>query len=387
MRHERQMELLNRFVALRDAKTATMADKVRTQPTSAYTSPELHEQELAKIFRGRFLFAGLAGDAAMPGDYFCLDLAGLPVVVVRGEDGLLRAMVNMCTHRGARIFPDDHGHLEGRGIACPFHSWSFDMYGRLLGQPLAREGFKECDKGLLGMRALNVVERHGLVFVEPLATGGTGAGQDPDTLLGGADQDLADLNLGNYRLADSRTRTLPLNWKLVIDTFLESYHIFSLHRESIGPYYFSTPNIFESFDSTLLFAGVRSDIVTELDKPEAERNLLPYVTLQYFLYPNALVVHQIDHIETWQVFPGTGPDESIVTTNIYGLGEITDKARTYLTKNLDLLVGVTDTEDFPQGIRTQRALEAGASDSFVFGRNEPGLIHFHEWIDHTLTTP
>lgn len=376
------MELLNRFVKLRDAKTTALADKVRYQPTADYTRREEHDADLVAFFRGQYLLAGLSTEAERPGDYFCMDLAGLPIVVIRGEDGLLRALVNVCRHRGARVFPEDHGALVGRGVACPFHSWTYDMYGKLLGQPLAREGFRECDKNLFGLREVPVSERHGMVFVAPVTTDEEGAAGGAETVLGGTvDQDLADFGLGDYRLADRRTRTLELNWKLVMDTFLESYHIFSLHRESIGPYYFSAPNIYEEFEQSCLVAGVRSNVTEELEKPEAERSVLPFATLQYFIYPNTVLVHQFDHIETWQIFPGRGPGESVVHTTVYGKGEMTEKRKRYLTKNLDLVVNVTDNEDFPQAVRTQRAVEAGASDQFVFGRNEPGLIHYHTWLD------
>jgi phenylpropionate dioxygenase-like ring-hydroxylating dioxygenase large terminal subunit len=383
VRTERQVELVNRFAAMREAKTTPMAPEVRRQPTSIYTDPDHLREERDRLFRGRYLLAGLSGEAARPGDYFTIEITGLPVVVIRGEDGIVRAMVNSCRHRGARVFGEDHGHVKGRGVACPFHSWAYDIYGKLLGQPLSNNGFEGCEPGL-ALPNLHVVETDGMIFVAPVNEGEEAPPErSPDEILGEARRDLSDYGLADYQMVASVTRTLPLNWKLVIDTFLEAYHIFSLHSESIASYYLSTPNPHEAMGPVALLAGIRSSIIQELEKPEQERRILPHATVGYFIYPNTIVSHQEDHIESWQVFPRS-TTESVATTKVYGDGEITEKFERYLKKNLEILVGVTDNEDFPQGAQVQAAAEAGAMDHFLFGRNEPGLIHYHEWLDAAM---
>jgi hypothetical protein len=113
------------------------------------------------------------------------------------------------------------------------------------------------------------------------------------------------------------------------------------------------------------------------DVPEAEWHLFPHATIQYTLVPNALLVHQMDHIELWRVFPrGIGHAE--ILTSLYSPGEPDAKAARYWTRNLDVLLGVTNNEDFPQIEEMHRALSSGAVPELVFGRNEPALVHFHQ---------
>lgn len=388
MRTSREIELSDEFFRMWKAKTTSMAAKSRTQSTSAYTDPAHLADERRKIFRGRPLMFCLSGELLEPGDFVCAELDGLPIVVLRGEDEHLRAMVNVCSHRGARIYTEERGKVQGRGVSCPFHAWTYDINGRLMGQPLAREGFKDCDRDALSMRHLDVFERHGIVFVTPVEAGAeAGLTVDPDQIFGRADEDIHDLALRDCRLIESHSRTIGLNWKLAIDTFLEGYHVFSLHRDSLATRQLSAPGITEDLAPVGLVTGIRKTIFEEQDKTSDQRRFSPHATLQYILYPNAIVSHQIDHIETWQVYPGAGPDEAFVRTSIYSYGDdIDDRTHRYLRRSIEVLMSVTDGEDFPQVVQTQRALMAGGIAQFIFGRNEPGLIAYHEWLDDAMAT-
>ena len=175
-----------------------------------------------------------------------------------------------------------------------------------------------------------------------------------------------------------------MNWKLVLDTFTESYHIRTLHKSSIGPMFNSDCVIFEAFGRNCASIGLRKDVVDETRKPKEEWSLLPYGTIQYFLVPNAVVVHQLDHVEVWRVEP-LDVRTTRVTTSIHAPTEPeTDRARRYWTRNLDLLLQVTGTEDFPLMEAVQANLDAGVVTELVHGRNEPPLIHLHRSIEDAL---
>lgn len=389
MRPERERQLSDEFFRLYTSKQTSMADAPRLQSTAIYSDHDYLREERARLFRGHPLVFCLSGEVAQPGDYVAADLDGLPVVVVRGKDGQLRAMVNMCTHRGARIYNGERGTVRGGGIACPFHAWSFDTQGNLLMQPRSHDGFADCATEARSMRQLELIERHGVVFVTP-----TAADDDPrmpvepTTILGGADDDIRDLCLENCVYFGSATRKLPLNWKLVIDTFLEAYHVFALHKDSLSPRQFSSPCIFEDMGPVGLVIGIRRTMTEEQAKTPEDRLFSPHATLQYIVYPNVIISHQIDHIETWRVFPGASPDEAIATTSIYSYGkDIDERTQRYLRRSIEVLMDVTDKEDFPQVIQTQRGLMAGGSSEFVFGRNEPGLIAYHDWLDRMVPAP
>ena len=291
-------------------------------------------------------------------------------MVVRDGDGVARAMVNTCRHRGARL-------LEGRGrasrcIVCPYHSWTYDLTGRLTAQPGAGDAFADVDRDDLGLRPVPLAEGHGLIFVRP----DSDEPIDLDAVLCGLGPELDSYKLASYHHIETRTHVQPINWKMVIDTFLEAYHIFSLHKQSIAPQYFSTGALLDPFGPHMRFIGVRRSILDLVGSPEESWSILPHCTLHYVFAPNALLVHQIDHFELWRVFP-LGVDRALVHTGLYAPTAPDERAERYWRKNLDVLLKVTTEEDFPQCERIQAALASGATDELLFGRNEAALTHFH----------
>ena len=132
----------------------------------------------------------------------------------------------------------------------------------------------------------------------------------------------------------------------------------------------------------LLVAGVwlaRRPIYAALFNLTGEEATLPQIsgTIQYFLVPNALVVHQVDHLEVWRVDP-LGVGSTRTTTTIYAPTEPeTERSHQYFIKNLDLLLHVTGTEDFTTMADIQRAMASGALPELVYGKNEPPLVYFH----------
>ena len=175
-----------------------------------------------------------------------------------------------------------------------------------------------------------------------------------------------------------------MNWKLLLDTFCESYHIRTLHRSSLAPTFDSTCTLFESFGTHFLNVGFRKSVSDEFDKPSGDKALLPYATAQYFLLPNAMLCYQVDHVELWRLEP-VDVRTTRVTTSVFAMdGPVDERTDRYLRKNLDLLLDVTGGEDFPLMERIQRNLDSGALPEIVYGRNEAALVHFHSTLDRLL---
>jgi phenylpropionate dioxygenase-like ring-hydroxylating dioxygenase large terminal subunit len=237
------------------------------------------------------------------------------------------------------------------------------------------------------LRPVAVAEGHGLIFVRPGGPGSTGTEPiDLDAALGGLGPELDGYKLAGYHHVETRTHVQAINWKLVIDTFLEAYHIFSLHKQSIAPLYFSRGALFDPYGPHSRFIGVRRSILDLTGEPEESWSILPHGTVHYVLLPNALLVHQIDHFELWRVFP-LGVDRSLVHTSLYSPTPPDDeRAERYWRKNLDIVLQVTITEDFPQCERIQADMAAGAADELVFGRNEPALAHFHRSLSDMMSS-
>jgi len=381
MRHERQVELLKRVAASGDHFKGLHARSSRTNPASAYADPDRFELEQRRLFRSGPVFFGLSADLTKPGSYRAMRVDGIPLVVVRQTDNSLVALVNMCRHRGAPLVEPYSTGDNLKAFSCPYHAWTYDLGGRLKARPGSTGAFDdvatECD-----LVARPVAERYGLIFVSP-------TGDDPidvDSVLGGAQDDLGAFGLGDYVFVESRTNEWDMNWKLFFDTFSESYHIRTLHRNSIAPSFNSDCVIFEPFGPNLLSVGLRANVRDEFEKPQHQWSLLPYGTIQYFLVPNGLVVHQIDHVEVWIVEP-LSVGRTRTTASVYApTPPQSDGQRNYFVKNLDLLVNVTGNEDFALMEQIQQSLASGALPELVYGRIEPPLIHFHNQIDLAINS-
>lgn len=384
MERGRQQRLVRQFFDMRSNRSAPLADDLYRMPANRYVDPCELARERDGLFRSGPVFVGLSGDVRSPGDYVTTEICGLPVVVVRGDDGVVRGLVNACRHRGAPVF-ESRGHVDRSAVTCPFHAWVYDLRGRLLGQPGSDGGFRGCDRGDLGLRELPTSERHGLLHVTPCDAGTRAVCDAPhDPLHPTAAEDFESLGLATHVHVESRTRRIPLNWKLAMDTFLESYHIRVLHAASVGPYYFSSPSLFEDLGRVAMLAGVRSSISGLERVPAGEWTLLPHATVQYSLPPGGLLVHQIDHVETWTIRPGAVPSESVCTTSAYVPAGSGDAEVERCRRALDRLLAVTDQEDFAQGARVQKAMDGGALTELLFGRNEPALVHHHRVLDSLL---
>ncbi|MEO5901328.1 MAG: aromatic ring-hydroxylating dioxygenase subunit alpha [Ilumatobacteraceae bacterium] len=377
MRHERQVALLKRVADSGERHVGLFGTHSLVQPSSTYTDGDRFGREQRVLFRDGPVLMGLTSECAQPGSYLTGTFGGVPIAVVRQTDGSLRAMVNACRHRGAPVLA---GRGEGlRRMSCPYHAWTYELDGALHSRPLADGAFDDVTIDC-GLHAVAVAERYGLIFVRA----GSTEPIDVEHFLGGAADDLESFDLAASVHVETRVSEWEMNWKLVLDTFTESYHIRTLHRESLFPTFDSTCSIFESFGSHLLNVGFRKDIHDELAKPEAEQSLLPYGTVQYFLLPSAMLCHQVDHLELWRFEPIDVRHTRVSTTVLANTGPLTARTDRYLRKNLDVLLEVTGQEDFPLMEQIQRNLDSGALPAVVYGRIEPALVHLHESIDAAL---
>jgi phenylpropionate dioxygenase-like ring-hydroxylating dioxygenase large terminal subunit len=379
VRKERQIELLERVASAGPHLEGLYGPSSMINDASVYTDPGRFAVEQRVLLRQGPVFFGMGADLPEAGSWRSARFGGIPLVVVRQADGSLRALVNMCRHRGASLVEPIGRGYGLRAFSCPYHAWTYEPDGRLRARPASHGAFDDLNAAC-DLAPRPVAERHGLIFVRP-------EGDEPidvDEVLAGAEDDLGSFGLDDWVLIESRVTEWDMNWKLVYDTFTESYHIRTLHRDSISPAFNSEATIFDAFGRNLLTVGLRANVRDEFDKPRDEWSLLPYGTIQYFLPPTGLVVHQLDHLEVWNIEP-LDVDRSRLTTSVYAPTEPhSEKSRDYFVKNLDLLLSVTGTEDFPLMEQIQRNLASGALDRLVYGRIEQPLVHFHTEVNRAV---
>jgi phenylpropionate dioxygenase-like ring-hydroxylating dioxygenase large terminal subunit len=253
--------------------------------------------------------------------------------------------------------------------------------GRLVGQPRSCDGFAEIGRECLGLHRLGVGEAHGLVVVRP-------DGDEPvdvDDWLAGLGPELAPLGyerLVPYRRAASRWQC---NWKLLLDTFLESYHVFALHKASLGPFYLGIASPFDAYGPHNRIVVPQSSILELAEAPPELRELLPHAVLQYFLAPNVIVSNLYGYVMVWRFLPD-GPDRTTVDHTLYTYVPVeTDEHRAHFDQRFDAAASVTGVEDFPASENIHRNLASGLTDATIAGRNEPGMVHFHRMIEAAVS--
>jgi Rieske 2Fe-2S family protein len=194
-----------------------LAAGVETLPAAYYTDPAQYAREMRHIHSEMWLWAGRLGQVTQPGDFFVQQVAGANVIVVRGEDGAVRAFHNVCRHRGTLLCNEPQGTFPGK-IRCPYHAWTYDLCGRLVGAPHMDkvDGFREQDHPL-GDVATAVWDGH--VFINLSAR--------PIPF----EQHLGELaaRLRPWRMEDlvrveRRVYPVRANWKLIVQNYSECLH-------------------------------------------------------------------------------------------------------------------------------------------------------------------
>lgn len=198
-------------------------------PPEAYVGQAWFERERRMLFQRSWAVVATDDDLREPGDYVTASVGGVPLLVVVGDDGVARAFRNVCRHRGMVM-------VEGRGsglddVRCFYHDWRYDLRGALSVVPQRREQFPDLCPDALGLLPASVDTWSGLVFAHP----------DP-----GAPSLPSELGALAAGVGSHRPETLPTiartdlaarcNWKLLVENHIDVYHLWYLHRDSLGDY-------------------------------------------------------------------------------------------------------------------------------------------------------
>jgi phenylpropionate dioxygenase-like ring-hydroxylating dioxygenase large terminal subunit len=379
MQRATQVALTRRVVEFVERGTTELSHSIFLNPVSTYTCPAQAEREREAFFRAEPLFFGLSCELPRAGDYRADDLSGVPILVVRNGDGKLRAFLNVCRHRGAKVAS---GAGSGKRLfVCPYHAWSYDLDGRLT-RLSPEAGFTGLSCAERSLMPLPVAEKHGLIFVRA----SPGGEIDVDAVLGGLGPELASYGFAGYSHFTTQTLAKDMNWKLVIDTFLETWHVVTLHKATIASIFQPNVNVFDAFGRNGRLIIPRRSLMENAKEPEDRWDLLTHSAIVYTLFPNALLLWQGDHLETWRTFPVGGATTRCIAEAALFAPEpaVTDKAKDHWQRNMDLLMRTVDEEDFPVCLDIQRGFAAGAQTHITFGRNEPALAHYHRGIQEAV---
>jgi phenylpropionate dioxygenase-like ring-hydroxylating dioxygenase large terminal subunit len=262
---------------------------------------------------------------------------------------------------------------------CPFHAWSYHIDGSIANIPSA-DGFSGLDLSTLGLVRLPTKERHGLVWVALTP----GIDFDVASYLGpDLDEELGSWELNNLISERMGVATEDANWKLLVNGFLEGYHVGKLHPKSVAPYIRQNMGPFKPFGRHCRLANVRYRYKGQ-GKP-LDAKFLYGVTGMYVLHPNTIVIWHGTHFERYSMFPVPGdPGRSVCHVNLLVRPEAhADKAK--WDENWKLVHGTIFGEDFAMARVAQAGFSAGILDHLILGRNEPCVQHFHQQLVAALS--
>jgi len=213
-----------------------------TMPPEVYRSAALYDLERERIFAKEWLCPGLAADIPNAGDYLTYSIDDQPVVTIRGEDGGIRSFANVCLHRMMRL-------LDGRGnrrrIVCPYHAWTYDIDGRLIGAPHMKRtpGFEPRRQCLPEIRT-EVWDGWIYITLDPKAP-------SLERALAPLHDVVARYGTPDYVPIVTEDYVWNTNWKLLTENFMEGYHLPVAHRRTVGAWFPADSTEFpgESFDA------------------------------------------------------------------------------------------------------------------------------------------
>ncbi|HEU0037516.1 MAG TPA: SRPBCC family protein [Kofleriaceae bacterium] len=377
MNHDLQCQLVRRVLAHVEHRTTDHDAAPSTVPIEAYADAARIERENRRLFRATPVAIGHASQLAEPGAFVTHDASGVPVLVVRGDDGRLRGFLNVCRHRGTRVEPAACG--TRKAFVCPYHAWSYRCDGALLGIPHER-GFAGVDRGALGLVPVAVGEAAGLVFVRPMPLQpGEPAMLDAAAWLGPLVDDLVGFGIASAHRHEPRVQTRALSWKLAIDIFLEAYHLRPTHKDSIYGMFFDNLGLVDRVGPHLRNVFPKRTIRELATEPEASWELRRHANVLFHVFPNTLILVEPDHAAVLHLWPIGATGARLESYTLVPEPPTTDKARAYWDANHAILYGAIE-EDFAMGESIQRGLASGANREIQLGAFEHALAHFHAQI-------
>jgi choline monooxygenase len=362
-------EVIQRVLDHATARTTDLGDDIWREPVENYRSQERFELEMELFKRLPMVYCPSAALAAN-GSYVARSLAGVPLLAVRGNDGVVRTFHNACRHRGMMLA---EGSGKTHSFICGYHAWAYGLDGSLL-NIAGKDGFGEIDMASHGLVPVHTEERGGLVFVtqkEPISAG--------------ALEDLPDLIDPGQEVFEYSSFTDDANWKLLLETSMEGYHIKALHTESFFPYGFDNLNVVETFgmNSRLVFPFRRIEKLRDIPKEKWRApGMLTYVNQ---LFPNTRLAILSNHYLLVILEPVTVNQSRWV---IYRLRPPSANASAEeLEKSKRDAAFVKDTgviEDRAAASSIQAGMAGQSNTHFTFGRFEKSAVHHHQHLSSHL---
>ena len=344
-------------------------------PASVYTDPAHWTREKSALFDR--LPQVLCPSAVLPEAGMALphDATGRPLLITRDAEGVAHVFLNVCRHRGTRLVEGEDVQCAKR-LVCPYHAWTYKLDGKLLALPRP-ETFPGMDKGDMGLVELPSCEAGGLIWFAPDERADFTHARE----LG---QDMATFGMADHVLFRRKTHTVNGNWKLIMDAFLESYHVTRLHANTIGPFFKDGVTSGDQIGPHQRSAVGRLEDMEGIDLTDMAA-LRRVVTYAYQLLPATVIIPSPDYLNVMVLMPQAHDLTLVEDFMLIPEPPATEKARDHWERSWALLDGgVFASEDFRAAELGQQGLSTGAVPELTLGTLEGGIRRFHEVVEEAL---
>ncbi len=368
---EGQLALAREVAAGRNA----LGEGIHTIEARVYTDSERFEREQQNLFCRLPQVIAPSALVSRPNSAVAHDGFGMPLLITRDKQGRAHVFHNVCRHRGTRLLEGGDIQCAPR-IVCPYHAWAYSLDGALAAVPRA-DAFPGLDKADHHLRELPSVEAGGLIWVA--------RADDADFREASAlAPEFNAFGLGSHHLYRRRVHDVASNWKLIMDAFLESYHVTRLHASSIGKFFADGVTAADMIGPHTRSAVGRAEYLSQVDHGDWTA-LRAAITFAYQLFPATVVVVSPDYVNVMVLMP-----QSVGLTLVENFMLIpeppeSEEAKLHWEKSWLLLdEGTFGGEDFRAAALGQEGIASGTIERLTLGTLETGIRRFHDQIEAAL---
>ncbi|MCR3749973.1 aromatic ring-hydroxylating oxygenase subunit alpha [Lentzea californiensis] len=361
---------------------------IPTLPGNTYTDPAIFALEQQNIFERMWVCAVRSADLPDPGNFRTVQIGRESVLVTRSRDGSLRAFLNICRHRGAKLCTEENGTVK-RNFQCPYHAWTYGLDGKLVAAPNLTS-MPDVDRVEYGLKTVHLREWLGYAWIsladEPASFEET-VQQDVRERLGNLDA------IGNYQVSELElgrriTYDVKANWKLIIENFMECYHCATIHPELTEV----LPEFADGY-AAQYYVGHGAVFGEEIkgftiDGSEGFENLSGVASDQERRYYAITVRPQVfinlvpDHVIIHRMFP-MAADRTVVECDWLYAKDVVATGKD-VSRSVELFHRVNE-QDFEACERCQPAMSSRAyANGGVLVPSEHHIGEFHRWVQEKL---
>ena len=355
--------------------TTDQADGIMVKPVADYTDNEIISSEVNKIFYDHPVPIALSAEFKENNSYKATKVIDTPLLITRGEDGVVRTFINICKHRGAPVCPEGTG--KKSKFNCTYHGWMYNNTGDLV-NIFKSDTFGDIDKSKIKLTELFCEERSGFIW----ACLNPEIKYDLNKWMDGFDAELDDIDLKNWHLFKSIKINGPM-WKICWDGYTDGYHHHMVHPETVGKNTIVNLIAHDTYGPHQRFAFGLKNIDELSDIEEKDWEPENHLRLIHSVFPNSSIsAIQNEHCLVSIIFPSPDLQETITTQYILCLKEPKTKEEIKKAEEFaELSRAAIVDEDYPINFKIQESIHSKANTEFLFGKNEPIQQHYHNWIE------